>query len=354
MPNVESSATPIDPAFKPGSLGLTPSASAVETEVAALGAAACCHDEAQPVRGWRAYLELAKPRITRLVTMTALGGLGLSVVGRGIDSATIGRLALVTALATAAASAGANALNQCMEVARDARMLRTRGRPLPMGRVSMAGALTFGIAACIGGVACLYTLIGPAPALVAFATIVTYLALYTPLKPRTLLNTWVGAIPGALPPLIGWSAAAPADLPLAAHFGISALGGWSLFALMFVWQIPHFLAIAWMHREDYARGGYRMLPLTDPTGDRTVRHIFLWSALLVVASALPSFVMPERISPVYAAVALIAGASFFTLALPLRRDRSTRGARRVFIASIIHLPVLLLALVVDATIKALV
>jgi protoheme IX farnesyltransferase len=329
---------------------------------AALGAAASCVEApATAARGLSAFVELTKPRITRLVALTALGGFALSASGRGLSWPALLAGAVACTAFTAAASGGANTLNQCMEVSRDALMRRTRQRPLPSARVERPAAVAFGVALCLLGVAGLWWACGAAAAAVCAATIASYLFLYTPLKPRTVLNTWVGAVPGALPPLIGWVAAAGSGG--GAWSSLYERGGWALFALMFVWQIPHFLAIAWMHREDYARGGYRMLPIVDPTGRATVGQVVAWSMLFIPASMLPALWSGGRVSMVYGAVALVSGVAFacFAWARLSRADGDGGGpgtgrpteaqARRVFIASVVHLPVLMLALVADAALR---
>ena len=300
-------------------------------------------------RGWRAYAELAKPRITRLVTVTAMSGFWLSAVGRGNSLREIWTALIGCLIGTALSSAGANALNQCMEISRDSRMARTRSRPLPSSRVSMSKAVLFGAALCVIGLATLWMLCGTAAMAVSATAILSYLLLYTPLKPLTVLNTWVGAIPGALPPVIGWCAASSGD---GIWGGLSDSGAWSLFVLMYAWQIPHFLAIAWLHKEDYSRGGYRMLPVNDATGGATVTQILLWAVLLVPATMLPWWSMSSRVSGRYGLLALLTGGVFIFFASRMVRDRSRRQARRVFIASIIHLPILFSGLILDTIIKA--
>lgn len=295
-----------------------------------------------------AVYEITKPRITRLVTITAGVGFGLGALGRPWS---LGELAL-TGLAclggTALSSGGANALNQWMERGRDAIMPRTAGRPLPQGRISPAGAAFAGAAMCVAGVVVLWAAIGAVPALTSLATILIYLALYTPSKTISPLSTLVGAVPGALPPVIGWTAAR-ADLGLAA---LADPGCWALFLIMFVWQIPHFLAIAWMYRDDYAVGGYKVLPCVDPDGSRTAAAILAWSALLVPVTIAPAALIRLGPGPGYVAVALVTGLAFFYLAARLTRTRTREDARTTFIASVIHLPLLLLVLVADSLIAA--
>jgi len=299
-----------------------------------------------------AVMELGKPRITRLVALTALGGAALGLVGKpwtpGAAWVMLGGVAIGTALS----SAGANALNQCIERGRDALMHRTRHRPLPSRRLSLSAAAWAGAAMLGTGLAVLWLLCGPAAAVISALAALVYVAVYTPMKPRSVLNTWVGTIPGALPPLIGWAAAAEAvsvaaggGSPAAAGFrSLLDGGGWSLFTLMAVWQIPHFLALAWVYREDYARGGYRMLPVVDPTGRATVTQIVIWAALLVPASLSPWLAMPGRVGLLYGVIAGVSGVWYLIEAARLVGDRSPARARRVFLFSVMHLPLLVGAL----------
>lgn len=292
----------------------------------------------------RAFLELGKPRIAWLVTLTSAVGFVLAACGREWTLPELLVLALGCIPGTMLSAMGANALNQWFEWERDARMHRTAHRPLPSGRLQPPMGLAAGLAYTVLGVGLLAALCGLPAAAVAGGTVLAYIGAYTPLKPVTTKATLVGAVPGALPPLIGWAAGH-------AHDGWNALlqpGGWSLVALMFVWQLPHFLAIAWMYREDYARGGFRMLPLLDPTMRRTARSILLWSLAFVPAALLPIAAVPERLGWLYGAVAVTSGAAFAALGVRLARTRTREGARRVFLASVLHLPVLLGAMVVDA------
>ncbi|MEO0483163.1 MAG: protoheme IX farnesyltransferase [Planctomycetota bacterium] len=186
---------------------------------------------------------------------------------------------------------------------------------------------------------------GAEAAAIGLSSILIYVLIYTPMKPLTPWCTLVGAVPGALPPMIGWSAAMHgAELPLATNL----FGGLSLFLLMLVWQMPHFWAIAWMYRDDYAAGGFKVLPVVDPDGSRTARSMRFWSLLLLPVSLLPWWAMPELIGPVYVVAAIAIGVLFARLCLQLAEDRSRDRARRVFFLSIIQLPLLLIALVADA------
>jgi protoheme IX farnesyltransferase len=297
-----------------------------------------------------AIVELTKPRITRMVTITAGVGFAMAAIGRGLGLWELLIPALGCLAGTALSSAGANALNQWWERRRDALMPRTMRRPLPEGRLTSGAALLAGFTLAVLGVLTLLFTAGPAAALVSAVTILWYVLLYTPLKPITPLNTLVGAVPGALPPLIGWTATAPV-FGLDNIGGLSVLrepGGWCLFLLMFVWQIPHFLAIAWMYRDDYAKGGYRMLPIVDPTGRATATTILVWSVTLLLVTLAPAYILGDRLSPVYTVVAALTGAAFIALCIRLYKARTRPNARTVFIASIVHLPLILIVMTGDA------
>jgi protoheme IX farnesyltransferase len=287
-----------------------------------------------------AIAEASKPRITRLVTITAGVGFVLAAVTRRWE---IGELAMtaVGALAgTALSAAGANALNQWMERDRDALMPRTCDRPLPQKRLTPREALAAGAILATAGIGILWALCGVVPALVSLTTVLVYLLAYTPLKPVTPLATLVGAIPGALPPLIGWTAAAgngPASL--------LGAGGLMLFGIMFIWQVPHFLAIAWMYRDDYRAGGYKVLPVVDVDGRRTARSILAWSVALLPATIAPVVLMRGAAGVVYAVLAGIMGVGYVYLAWRVVAGRERRDARRAFLASVIHLPLLMMLMV---------
>src|SRR5580704_10284115 len=220
-----------------------------------------------------AYVVLTKPDVTFLVVITTVAGFYLG--SRGSLDRT---LLMHTLLGTTLVAAGTAALNQYFERDMDAVMRRTAARPLPVGLLQPREVLLFGMGTIVLGFAWLALAVNGLAAVIALATTVLYLGLYTPLKTRTTLATAVGAIPGALPPLIGWAAAR----------GSLSEGGWILFAILFVWQFPHFMAIAWMYREDYARAGIQMLPVVDRKGDATFNVIVSFSAILVPVSLLPS------------------------------------------------------------------
>jgi heme o synthase len=269
------------------------------------------------------YLELTKPRITTMVVFTALVG---------FVSATIGPVslpALVAALAgTGLVAAGASVLNMLLERDTDALMVRTRNRPLPAGRIGTGEALGFGLALSAVGLAELGWLSGPLAALVALATWSSYLFLYTPLKRRTSLSTLVGAVPGALPPVIGWAAA---------RHSFDG-GAFVLFAILFLWQVPHFLAIAWIYRDDYARAGFPMLPVLDREGHLTGRQAVLNCLALLLVSFAPA--AAGLAGAPYLAGAALLGIGLTGFAVNLAFARSQRAARSLFLASVVYLPAL--------------
>ena len=301
----------------------------------------------------RHAVELTKPRITKLVTITSGVGFAMALLAgagpaSGFTLIELVWVAFIVAAGTALSSSGAGALNEWWERERDARMRRTRTRPIPDGRLTSREALWIGLSASVGGVGLLWIGANWAAALVALLTILSYVLIYTPLKPVTPLATIVGAFPGALPPLIGWSAVAAGP-----WHGLDALGGWSLFLIMFVWQIPHFLAIAWKYRDDYALGGFRVLPVVDPSGLRTSWAVMLWSVALLPVSLSPIVVMNGVLGWAYAACALALGLVMVVLAAQLAISRADAHARRLFFASIIYLPLLLLAMVADGAARVL-
>lgn len=306
-------------------------------------------------RGLGAILELSKPRITRLVVLTAAVGFVLAIAGQRTSITTLGTLltGLGCIIGTALSASGANSLNQWWEYRRDALMPRTRARPIPTGRLSPDHAVLAGVLFSIAGVVTLWFLCGPAAATVSLVTILIYVLLYTPMKPVTPLSTLVGAVPGALPPLIGWCAGRTLTTDPMSFASLAEWGGWSLFGLMFVWQIPHFLAIAWMYRDDYAQGGFKMLPIFDRSGHLTSFMVAAWAVLLIPATVAPAFAMPDRLGPVYVAAASFTSLVFLASTVQLMLERSRARARAVFIGSIIHLPLLLLFMVGESVLRAL-
>ncbi len=294
------------------------------------------------------FIETTKPGITKLVTITSLVGFVMAAALRARSAWELAVLGLACGVGTALSAAGANAINQYMERERDAVMPRTVRRPLPQRRLTPASVLALGVFLGVAGCGILWLMNGPAPALISLACIVSYIAMYTPMKTRTSLSTFMGAIPGALPPLIGWTAGG-----VEGWQSLRDPGGLSLFILMFVWQIPHFLAIAWMYRDDYAKGGYVVLPVIDPAGGWTSATIGLWSAALIPATLLPAIVMPDRLGVPYLSLAAVSGVAFFLLGVRVIRTRGRREARHLFFGSIIHLPLILVAMTCETLVRSL-
>lgn len=287
-------------------------------------------DRASPLR-LAVWLELSKARLVALVVFTAAVGFVLATPARP-DWVRL----IWTMLGTFLAAAGANALNQWLEAAPDARMERTRTRPLPARRIGHRAALAFGAASGLGGPLLLWALVGPAAALLALAALAAYVAIYTPLKQRTPLNTLAGAVVGAIPPLMGWVAAVGRLDP----------GAWVLGGIVFLWQIPHFLALAWLYRDDYARGGFRMLPGEDPSGALTGYVVVLYTLVLVPLTLL---LTPLGVTGGWYAIgAVLLGGSLLGAGVGLEWRRTAAAARRLFVASIVYLPGLLALMVVDA------
>jgi protoheme IX farnesyltransferase len=278
------------------------------------------------------YVELTKPRITLTVVMTAL--VGYVMASRGAIG--IGHLA-ATLAGTALVAGGASALNMLLERRTDALMLRTRNRPVPAGRLRAAEALAFGLAITAAGLGVLRFAAGGLAALVALVTWASYLFAYTPLKTRTSLSTIVGAFPGALPPVIGWAAARGQIEP----------GAIVLFAILFLWQIPHFLAIAWIYRDDYARGGLPMLPVLDPDGVVTGRQAVANSLALLLVSVVPT--IAGLAGRAYLVGAVVLGVAFTAVAVWSAIRRSQAAARGLFLASVVYLLALCTLLLVDRT-----
>jgi protoheme IX farnesyltransferase len=274
---------------------------------------------------------LAKFQLNLLVLATVAGGYALGSAGR------ISWVGMWWTLAGAGLTAfGAAAWNQFLERDLDARMRRTANRPLPAGRIRPAEALIIGSLWALAGVGLLALLVNEASAVVAALIFLLYVGVYTPLKRLSTLNTLVGAVPGALPPVLGWTAAA----------GIPQHGAWALFAILFVWQFPHLLSIAWYARDDFARAGFRMLSVVD-TGDGrlTSRECLLFSLVLIPASLLP--VVAGLAGAVYVVAAVSAGLGLSALALVFARQRTRPNARRVFFGTLAYLPAVLLSLWLD-------
>lgn len=269
------------------------------------------------------YVTLAKPRLNMLVVASTLAGY---VMGGGAMSDVVRVLMMLGG--TALVAGGASAFNQVIERRTDALMRRTQQRPMADGRLGRADALLYASVLSVAGLAILAVGVNPLSAWVAFATLVSYAAIYTPLKLRTSFATVIGAIPGALPPVIGWAAATSS----------LSQGAWVLFGILFLWQLPHFLAIAWMYREDYARAGFPMLPVIEPDGRSTARQSVLYAAALLPLSLAPTLI--GMTTTVYFVAALILTLAFLGLTLRFAKTRSVPDARRVFFGSIIYLPIL--------------
>ena len=276
------------------------------------------------------FIELTKPRVVVMVLATTLVGFYLGSTGR-TDWWLLARVLFGTGLA----AAGTLALNQYLERSLDAQMERTRRRPLPSGRLQPLDALAFGAAVTVAGLAVLTFTVQPISGLVTAVIVGTYLFWYTPMKRRSALCSLVGAIPGALPPVTGWVAAR-------GEFGS---GAWVLFAILFLWQLPHSLAIAKLYASDYARAGFRLLPIVDRDGYSTERQIVSNCAALLVVGILPTLLGVA--GGVYFAAALLLGVGFLGCGIAAAWHPSPRAARRLLLASLVYLPLLLAALIVD-------
>jgi protoheme IX farnesyltransferase len=278
----------------------------------------------------RAYVELTKPRITTLVVLTAAAGFCLGSAG-GIDYVALLNMAVGVALL----SSGIATLNQYIERDTDALMRRTKDRPLPSGKLSANQALVFGLILSAVAIAYLWVLINWLSAVLGVATFASYLFVYTPLKTRTTISTALGAFPGAMPPFIGWVAAT----------GQITTEAWILFAILFLWQFPHFLAIAWMYREDYARAGIKMLPVVEPEGRVTGQQIITYTMMLVPVSLMP--VMVNLAGTVYLVGAALLGLGFLYYGVRAARARTTWQARQLLLASVLYLPILFALMVLN-------
>jgi heme o synthase len=289
------------------------------------------HPTAVRDKSWAAvFADLVKARLTMLVLLTTLVGFYLGWRGA------MNFIAMFHALfGTALVASGAAALNQLLEREHDAKMRRTASRPLPSGRLQPATVAIFGGALTVAGLVYLAVLVNPLTSVIGAVTSISYLFIYTPLKRVTWTNTLIGAIPGALPPLMGWTAAR------------NELGGegWALFAILAFWQLPHFFAIAWLYRDEYAKAGFVMLPNIDPDGSRTAQQSVSNTLALMIVSLLP-FALGMS-GKIYLAAALLLGAGFLFCAVRFARELTTQRARQLFFASIIYLPLLLVALVFD-------
>jgi protoheme IX farnesyltransferase len=277
-----------------------------------------------------AYFELTKPRITFLIVLTAAAGFALASPARVDYSAMLNAMVGIALL-----SSGIATLNQYMEKDLDALMRRTANRPLPTGKLLPWEALAFGVGLTALAEIYLAVLVNPLSAVIGLTVISGYLFGYTPLKTRTSLSTFVGAFPGAVPPLIGWASAR----------GTIGVEAWVLFAILFLWQFPHFLAIAWMYREDYTRAGILMLPVVEPDGRVTGQQIVLYTVMLLPVSLLPTMLGTAGKS--YFVGAIVLGLLFLYFSLRAAFSKSRRAARQLLLASVIYLPLLFILMVLD-------
>ena len=276
------------------------------------------------------YLALTKPRVIWLILMST--GIGYWFGLRGVLD---GPVLLHAVSGTGLLAAGTFTLNQWYEREADAKMRRTRSRPLPAGRIRPERAFWFGVALAALGFVQLWLGANLLAGLLGLFTLLSYLLAYTPLKQRSRHSTTVGAVPGAMPPLIGYAAAS----------GTLTAEAWVLFAILFLWQFPHFYSIAWMYRDDYARAGIRMLPVVEPDGESTARQIVLASLLLIPVSLLPGLM--SMTGRVYLWGALMLGAGFLHYGLRVARELTIPRARGVLLASVIYLPILYCLMLVD-------
>jgi protoheme IX farnesyltransferase len=280
------------------------------------------------------FWEMTKPGITLMVVLTA--GLGFLLAEQGNFQFL---LLLHTLIGTGLVSAGGSVLNHVLERDTDALMQRTANRPLPTGRMNPDVALSFGVVLAILGLADLALAVNLLTALLGAVALAGYVFVYTPLKRISSLATVIGAVPGAIPPMMGWSAVRN-ELDAAA---------WVLFGILFLWQLPHFLAIAWLCREDYARGGFPMLTVLDPEGFRTGRQAILYGAALVPVSLLPSLL--GLMGTVYFVGALAFGLAYLGFSFAFAQARSNPGARRLMLASLLYFPALLLIMLLDRVVS---
>lgn len=276
------------------------------------------------------YLELTKPRVVAMILITTLVGFYL-----GSHEVPDYLCLVYTLIGTALAAGGTLALNQVIEREADAKMLRTRTRPLPDGRLQPMDALVFGALITVGGLGYLALMVNPLSAVVAATIVVSYLFAYTPLKKKTSLCSTVGAVPGALPPVIGWAAARET----------LSLEAWVLFTIMFLWQMPHSLAIGWLYRDDYARAGFRLLPVIDPEGKSTGRQIVSNCLALLGVGLIPTLI--GFAGALYFCCALALGSIFLWYGVSLALSCSQAAARRLLFASLVYLPVLLAVMAFD-------
>ena len=296
------------------------------------------HDALPSATAWHrlhAYWELTKPRIAGMVLVAAMVGFYVSGACASGAASWLRLIAALTGIGLV--GCGANALNQYLESDFDAQMVRTRERPIPSGRLTPFEVLAFGVGISVVGLLVLLLWVNPLSALLTGLTIASYVFVYTPLKRVTSLCVYVGAVPGALPPVIGW----------AAGCGTLTMEAWLLFAILYFWQLPHFAAIAWQYREDYADAGYPMLSVGDRQGFRTCRHMLTHTVALLMASLLPA--LTAMTGATYGVAAMLLGTAFLLCGARFVLHRTTLRARSVVIASVVYLPLLFITLMFDKT-----
>jgi protoheme IX farnesyltransferase len=283
------------------------------------------------VKGWTAYIELAKPRILSMVLVTTT--IGYFLAAKGIHPLST---LLLTLFGVGCATGGSAALNNYLERDVDGKMVRTRDRALPAGVIQPSSALAFGISLVLLGLLALVWVVNLLTGFLVLLAAFLYVLVYTPMKRLTWLNTTFGAIPGAIPPMCGWAAATGHLNP----------GAWVLFLILFAWQHPHFYAIAWMFQDDYRNAGFKMLPVVEPGGASTFRQTILFSVLLLGVSVLPTAI--GMTGKVYCVGALVMGLAMLAVGTMFTCTRSFLDARRLLKASVIYLPLLLLLIIIDA------
>lgn len=278
----------------------------------------------------KVYKALTKLNLSLMTAFSAVIGYLLA------DPTQIDWLVMLWAfLGSLLAAGGSQTLNQCLEVKQDSLMRRTQNRPLPSQQISLLHASLVGCGLAASGLWLLFVKLGLDSGFLTLIILVGYLGIYTPLKQKTVWNTWVGSLFGALPPLVGWVANSPLDER-----------GWVLFNILFFWQMPHFLSLAWKYREDYARGAYKMLTVSDPSGKKTSIHIIIHGLFLLETSLLPFFL--NQVSYIYLIIAALLGGWFLWPMWQFYRERSVKKAMHIFLASNLYLPFLLIALTTDA------
>ena len=277
-----------------------------------------------------AFLELTKPRIAFLLVLTSAAGFYMASNGNFDVIRFVHAMVAITLLAF-----GVSTLNQYIEREIDVFMKRTAARPLPTKKITPTEALVFGIVQCVAAEIYLLALVNVLTAFLGLLVIIGYVLLYTPLKRKTSLSTVVGAFPGAMPPLMGWTAAT----------GDITLTAWMLFATQFLWQFPHFLSIAWLYRDQYAKAGILMLPVVEPTGKLTARQIVLFTIMLVPVSLAPFFFHASGI--LFLIGGILVGIWFLWAAVKAARARTDETARMLLLVSVVYLPVLFLLMVID-------